>query len=169
MQIPRRPVLLGLAASAAAMTTPRLAGAAIRGPAGRPSTTVLLTGGAHDDAFLAGVAAAARAGRMPEPTPVRLDALDAGGLARLKAAFSAGPAVVVGLTDDASAAVIGAVARSAGAAQLWSGHHGRGRGAGDAWAARLGFALAANGRPDTSSAPAGTGRYASLASFSYKL
>lgn len=172
MKITRRPVLLGLAATGAAAAISHFAATDLWA---RPMAAVI-AGSPYDSAFLDGIQAARAAARQPDATLVPLAGLDADGLARIRDGLDS-RAIIVGLTDDAVAAVVAALARSAGASQLWQGQHGV-SGA-DAWAASLGFTLGS--RPGVRDAARLQGwksrpvrdeearRFASLVSFSFKV
>ncbi|AOE83194.1 hypothetical protein [Pseudomonas sp. TCU-HL1] len=125
MNIERRTLLKGMAlgglagaamgASSLAMTKAMLGGQTQPLP-----TLVLVDGQAAGNAFLAGVGASAAAGKAEvQRTDLGLDFV----LGLQKRLLSGQPQRIIGLVDDASAALILDLARSSGARVQWLGQH----------------------------------------------
>lgn len=131
MSTDRRTLLKGLAAVGLAFSGGSLARAAdfrlpnnaATGDAGMTLTAVV-SGGAADSAFLAGVTAAALQRGMQQQPALRLDGLDGSLLSHIHTlAQDAQQAMLVGLVDDATAVVLLDVVRSAGGRVLSQQHH----------------------------------------------
>lgn len=131
MDVERRFVLNGMAAIGLAGLTlanpvRSLANSAAPDPS-RPSrpTLVLISRDVERSAFLAGIAASAAG----EAVQVLRASIDLAFLQSLDQMLRAEPPLrMIGLVDDASAALIVELARAAGARQQWLGHHSAGPG-----------------------------------------
>jgi hypothetical protein len=134
MSLDRRSVLKGLAAVGFAMANFQLAHARhgasslLHGglPLGTPAAPVtpIVTGSALDSEFLSGVQAATAQQGLVQNEVIRMQGLDSALFGRLSTLLNAGtPATLVGLADDASAALILDLVRSAGGRVLSSEHH----------------------------------------------
>lgn len=159
MSTDRRTLLKGLAAVGLAFTGGSLAQAAnlrLQDPAtatgGSMSLTAVVSGGATDSQFLAGVSAAALQHGMQQQPALSLNGLDGSLLSHLHAlAQDSQEAMLVGLVDDATATVLLDVVRSSGGRVIAQQHHRLGR---DAAAVQLAASLGRElvSRPDAVSA-----------------
>lgn len=130
MTTDRRTLLKGLAAVGLAFTGGSLAQAATVLPAGKTlaassplSLTAVVSGSALDHQFLAGVAAAAQQHGMQQQPALRLNGPDGTLLNHIHTlAQDAQPAMLVGLVDDATAAVLLDLVRSSGGRVLSEQH-----------------------------------------------
>ena len=172
MTTDRRSILKGLASAGLVMATMPWAqakpssgtpGRAVHGD-GPPHVTALVSGSALDAAFMAGVRQAIDTPSGQGLSAQPLQGLDAATFARLNRLLNDDNAtLLVGLIDDASAAVVIDLVRSAGGRMLSVQHHRVGQDAGATqWARLLGQALAATqAAPDAPNHTAGTA-YVSL-------
>lgn len=162
MSTDRRSILKGLAAAGLVMVGMPWAPAAsaqnaqAAGLAGAlPDVTALVSGSALDAAFMAGVRQAVNAPAGQALSAQALKGLDAATFARLNKLLNDDKAtMLVGLIDDASAAIVLDLVRSAGGRVLSMEHHRAGQGSADAqWAQALGQSLVA-ASPAAPNAPA---------------
>lgn len=131
MKTDRRTLLKGIAAVGLAFTSGSLVQAAnfrLQDKASASNVSMPLTavvsGGANDSQFLAGVTAAALQQGMQQQPALRLEGLDGSLLNHIHAlAQDPQPAMLVGLVDDATAVVLLDVVRSAGGRVLSQQHH----------------------------------------------
>lgn len=134
MSLDRRFVLKGLAAVGFAMTSLRHAhagdGPSFTGAAGMPpdpagpAVTPVIGGSALDSEFLLGVQVAAQERGLTQNDVLRMRGLDAADFDRLAHLLHAGEtATLVGLVDDATAALILDLVRTAGGRVISTGHH----------------------------------------------
>lgn len=163
MSTDRRSILKGLAAAglmmvgmpwAQATSAPGAQTAGLTGNA-LPGVTSLVSGSALDAAFLAGVQQGVNAPAGQTLSAQPLQGLDAATFGQLNKLLSDGnDTLLVGLIDDASAAIVIELVRSAGGRVLSLQHHRVGEGsAGAQWAQALGQSLVATASPATPSAP----------------
>jgi len=163
MSTDRRSVLKSLAAAGLAVGSLSWAQAATSAnpaPAASASRTVtsLVSGGALDAAFLAGVREAVQANAGQGLAAQPLQGLDAATFTRLGALLQDGePTLLVGLIDDAAATLVLDLVRSAGGRVLSVQHHRVGHGAAAApWATTLGRSLVASAAVPAAADPHGT-------------
>jgi hypothetical protein len=153
MSTDRRSILKGLAAAglvmvgmpwAQAATVPGTHASALDGAA-LPSVTSLVSGSVLDAAFMAGVRQAVNAPAGQTLSAQPLQGLDAATFASLNKLLNDGhPTLLVGLIDDASAAIVVDLVRSAGGRVLSMAHHRAGHDSASAqWAQALGQSLVA--------------------------
>lgn len=122
MNVKRRSLLKGMALAGVAMGGPSLAmGALLGSTAPLPPSLALVSGEAASTAFLKGLAATPGAARVTvQRTDLSLDFV----LELQQRLNSRHTQRIIGLVDDASAALIVDLARSAGARLQWLGQHG---------------------------------------------
>lgn len=161
MSTDRRSILKGLAGAGLMMVGMPWAQAAAPGAqaavaAGTlPGVTSLVSGSALDAAFLAGVRQGVNAPAGQTLSAQPLKSLDAATFGQLNKLLNDNHAtLLVGLIDDASAAIVIDLVRSAGGRVLSVQHHRVGEGsAGAQWAQALGQSLVATSSPATPGAP----------------
>ena len=161
MSTDRRSILKGLAAAGLMMTNlswaqasaPQAAAAA---DAALADVTALVSGSALDAAFMAGVRQSVNAPAGQALSAAPLQSLDAATFARLNQLLNDDSAtLLIGLIDDASAAIVLELVRSAGGRVLSVQHHRAGDGSAAAqWAQTLGQTLAAASPTAAPNAPA---------------
>lgn len=162
MSTDRRSVLKGLAAVGLVMVGMPWAQATpkpdtqgnVPGSAALPSVTSLVSGSALDAAFMAGVRQAVNAPAGQTLSAQALQGLDAATFASLNRLLNDDKStLLVGLIDDASAAIVLELVRSAGGRVLSMEHHRLGQDSASAqWAQALGQSLVAAG-PAAPNAP----------------
>lgn len=162
MSSDRRTVLKGLAAAGLVVAGVRWAQAAGAQTAGEtddkgtlPTVTSLVSGSALDAAFLAGVKQAVNAPAGQTQSTESLQGLAVASFKRLNALLGDGEAtLLVGLIDDASAALVLDLVRSAGGRVLSVQYHRLGQDTAAArWAQSLGQSLVGDTAPVALDAP----------------
>lgn len=153
MRTDRRSILKGLAAAGLAMATLPWAQASVpvAGAAATALThvTALVSGSALDAAFMAGVRQAVNAPAGQTLSAQPLNGLDSAAFGQLGKLLNDGrDTLLVALIDDASAAIVLELVRSAGGRVLSMQHHRSGQdGAATQWAQTLGHSLLAASAP----------------------
>ena len=163
MTTDRRSILKGLAAAGLVMvgmpwaqaTSAQNAQAAGLAGGALPDVTSLVSGSMLDAAFMAGVRQAVNASAGQSLSAQPLKGLDAATFASLNKLLNDDKAtLLVGLIDDASAAIVLELVRSAGGRVLSMAHHRAGQDSAAAqWAQALGQSLVA-ASPTAANAPA---------------